>query len=236
MTASQRKTLSSAFVITVVIIVFFLTATSRALAHESAQTKEDASGDSTLADQQPKNGGSGPAVEFRMCHREQFALLIVLVALAAYLRPRIEWAKDRIRSRKRLRYMLVVELLIAVTGLLLVFRICSERLGWLLFPWPDGWFLVAFLSIVVCLLLLLFWQCWLDYKWTKEEANVSPRFLEVETQTNGMNRHMKIRFADIVTMTEGDDNQLTVLKLKPGAEVTVKKSWAQWKDTREFEH
>lgn len=233
MIASQCKALSSALVITAVIVVFCLTWTSGALAQESAQATEDASSRSSAASQHSA-GGAGRCKHQFSLDKDQFSFLILVVAFAAYLRLRIEWSKEQIHSRMGLLPMLLVEALIAAVGLMLVLHIVIEPLEWSLPAGFDWTILGAFLLSFVCLICLLVRQFQLDWRWIRAKPTVLPGFLEVEAQVSSGNKRMRIRCADIVTMREGDDAESTVLTLRSYKEITVNKKWDEWEGTREF--
>lgn len=61
------------------------------------------------------------------------------------------------------------------------------------------------------------------------EGGFPSGFFDVEAQTNGNNRRMRIRSANIVAMREGNDGESTVLKLGMCEEVTVNMSWDELK-------
>lgn len=237
MMASQCKTLSSAFVITAVIVVLCLTGTPRALAQTSSQATGDAS-NRPSATSLASGGGAGSAKDQSIMDlRDLFSLFIVIVALAAFLRLRIEWAKAHVhpKNRKELLPMLWVELFIGALGLAQVIRILCESLGWTPTVWFDRIILGAFLLSVIFLICLLWSQFKRDLKWIKKGEKFPPEFVQVEAQVKNTFKHMKIRFADIQTMREGGVNNLTVLKIRTGGEVTVSKTWDEWENLHLFE-
>lgn len=134
MIASQRKTLSSAFVITAMIVVFCLTATPRALAQDDAQAlggTESGGG----ADSRDSEGGARNGEHQFSLDKYQFQTLLGLIALAAFLRARIEWIKRQCKHTKTHRAenvlpSAVVETIFAIAGFFLFARICAKALGW----------------------------------------------------------------------------------------------------------
>lgn len=201
---SKRRTLSSAFVVPVVIVVFCLTDSSRAAAQANSQGVGE-------SESSPSSGEvvSSANDQFTMSSQEQFALLVVLVALAAYLRLRIEWSKDRIRSRRWvLSFMLGVEAIIAMAGYLLVYRICREQFWW---PLPDCFdlrILWTFRLGVGGLAILHFLQLVLDVRWMFGRARVPPGFLLVGE--NKAKVTTMIRLKEVRTLEQGDDNSIKV--------------------------
>lgn len=222
MIASQCKTLSSALVITAVIVVFSLTATSRALAEPNSQGKGEAESGSSVEDAKPKV----PVLEehqFDMTARLSF--LILIMALAAYLRLRIEWSKKKVSDGKRGRVIpvVVVEGIIALAGFMLVVRIFFPLLELPPLTWFDGTILVTFLAGVLGLAILYIVQLVADIKWIGNGgARVPPGFFLVEQIEDEGEKLRMISLRDVLSFERLDD-QLTKAKLRGNIHITFRK-------------
>lgn len=173
MKSAHCKTLASALMITAITAALCLAAPPRALAQKSENDTKDVSHAPGNCCLNCGGDASSPVVRSGVDIRNLFSLLVVIVALAAYVRLRIDWSKDRIQRRHWLVPMLVVEATIALAGFMLVYRISSELLGVWRPAWLDGGILWVFLIGVSCLFPLLCWQYWFDYKWIIREAGES---------------------------------------------------------------
>ncbi len=156
------------------------------------------------------------------------------MAIAAYLRVRIEWSKEKVSDEKRGRKicpMLGVEVIIAVAGYLLVFRICREQLLW---PpvWPPVWSLdyaivVLFGLGVFGLFVLHVLQLVADINWMNDpKAKVPPGFLRGQRTNNGPD--VMIRVAQVLTMERMADNTETRAKLRDSEVIEFKADTPIW--------
>lgn len=223
MITSNRKTLSSVFVITLVIFVFSLIGSTWA----QNQAGPDANGDTPGAPEVAKkdSGNGAQFVEYHFSEDNQFKLMVVIVALAAYVRLRIEWSKKHIRSRKYLFPILLVEWLIQLAGFMLVVQVFQLLPTWVPGEWLDLGIWGTFVLGVLGLFLLAFWQAWLELKWIGEKPRNLPGFLSVEEGTDNCATSMKIRIANIVTMRERPGQDVTTVQIcvfKDQQDITVK--------------
>lgn len=156
------------------ILVFCLTATSRALAQKGDQVTQDA--ESRQVPEDRGSGGDTNSAEHQFSlNEDQLEFLLLVVALAAYLRLRIEWSKKLVNRRHRwlVSLMLLVELLIAAVGFMLVCRIFSKPLDRTPSAWLDRWILGLFVVSVGGFAVLLVVQLVFDVYWMCNGGRVS---------------------------------------------------------------
>lgn len=215
--ASQYKTPSSALVIAAVIVVFCLAVTSPALARPESQGTENASSQSSTTSQVSEG-----AV---LRADDQFKLLIVLVALAGFIRLRIEWSKKLVRRSHRWLVipMLVVEFSIAGTTCMLVYLMFPDLHGLPVPAWLVPTILWAFVGSIVWLFLLLLWQLGFDIRWMCcKRPSVLSGFLSVKAMIGQETRWTMIRVADVVRL-ERARNRVTTMTLRVGDQIKFRK-------------
>lgn len=217
MVASQCKTQSSAFVITAVIAVFYGAVTSPALAQTGSQgTKNAASHPSTTSQ---RSAVAAMSVD------HQYRLLVVIVALAAFIRARIEWSKKLIRRTPRCVVipMLFVEFGMAAAGFMLVYLMFSDSHLWAIPVDFEGAIRLTFMWSVVGLAGLLVWQWWFDFRWMCNGTSVLSGFLFVKAiDGDGKTVRTMIRVADVLRLDRRSGAKATIT-LRNGDKITFNK-------------